>query len=80
MEGGEGGERPARSGRVAVATSIQYSGRQGRGAPVGDADVDVRAQLMVLGDLNANLNSPRGRQEDVLAAEASKNDLVCASK
>merc|ERR1711966_529919 len=35
---------------------------------------------MVLGDLNADLDSPRGRQEDVLAAEASEHDLVCATK
>ena len=38
------------------------------------------ARLMVLGDLNADLDSPRGRQEDVLAAEASEHDLVCATK
>ena len=38
------------------------------------------ARLMVLGDLNADLDSPRGRQEDVLTAEASEHDLVCATK
>ena len=38
------------------------------------------ARLMVLGDLNADLDSPRGREEDVLAAEASKHDLICATK
>ena len=37
-------------------------------------------RLMVLGDLNANLDSPRGRQEDVLAAKASEHDLVCTTK
>ena len=37
-------------------------------------------RLMVLGDLNTDLDSPRGRQEDVLAAEASEHDLVCATK
>ena len=35
---------------------------------------------MVLVDLNANLDSPRGRQKDVLAAEASKHGLACAAK
>ena len=40
------------------------------------------ARLMVLADLNADLNSPRGkyRQEDVVAVEASEHDLVCATK
>ena len=38
------------------------------------------AQLMVLGDINADLDSPRGRKEDVLAAETSKHNLVCATK
>ena len=38
------------------------------------------ARLMVLGDLNADLDSPRGRQEDVLAAEATEQGLVCATK
>ena len=35
---------------------------------------------MVLADLNADLDSPWGRQGDVLAAEASKHTLVCATK
>ena len=38
------------------------------------------ARLIVLGDLNTNLDSPRGRQEDVLAAEATEQGLVCASR
>ena len=38
------------------------------------------AQLMVLVDLNAYLDSSRGRQGDVLAAEGSKHGLVCATK
>ena len=38
------------------------------------------ARLMLFGDLNADLDSPRGRQEDVLAAEASEHDLVCTTK
>ena len=38
------------------------------------------ARLMVLGDLNADLDSPPGRQEDVLAAEASEHGPVCATK
>ena len=37
------------------------------------------ARPMVLGDLNADLDSPRGRQEDVLAAEAAEHELVCAT-
>ena len=42
--------------------------------------VPDRARLMVLANLNTNLDSPRGRQEDVLAAEASEHNLVCATK
>ena len=39
------------------------------------------ARLMVLADLNADLDSPWGRQEDVvLAANANKHGLVCAIK
>ena len=38
------------------------------------------ARLMVLADLNANLDSFWGRQADVLAAEADKYGLVCATK
>ena len=38
------------------------------------------ARLMVLADVNADLDFPRGRQEVVLAAETSKHDLVCATK
>ena len=34
------------------------------------------ARLMVLADLNADLDSPWGRQEDVLAVEASKHGLL----
>ena len=35
---------------------------------------------MVLADLNADLDSSWGRQEDILAAKANKHGLVCAIK
>ena len=38
------------------------------------------ARLMIVGDLNTDLDSPRSRQEDVLVAEASEHDLVCTTK
>ena len=37
-------------------------------------------RLMVLVNLNVDLDSPWGRQEDVVAAEASKHGLICATK
>ena len=47
--------------------------------------VVIRAQpadawLVVLGDLNTDQDSPRGRQEDALAAEATEHGIVCATK
>ena len=43
-------------------------------------EVPEGARLMMLVDLNADLDPSWGRQEDVLAAEADKNGLVCATK
>ena len=38
------------------------------------------ARLMVLADLNADLDSPKGRQDVVLAAKSDEHGLVCATK
>ena len=38
------------------------------------------ARLVILDDLDADLESPQGRQKDVLATETDEHGLVCATK
>ena len=66
-----------------VGAYLPPSDKEGKAQRLMTAAIKAQpkgARLMVLGDLNANLDSPRGRQEDVLAAEVAEQDLVCATK